>query len=342
MSKNKTRPSWEIVRDIANGYYMSRILYVATKLSLADLIADGTTCVESLAEATQTHPNSLYRLLRALSNEGIFQEEENRRFTLNPLSECLRAEAKISLKSNIIFRGEPWFWNAWGNLMHSVKTGNAAFPVSNGLGFFEFCDQNPDALKVFQAAMLEGTDTASELIVDLYDFSSFETIMDVGGGFGGLISKILTKHHNAKGVLFDLPSVLESSVIYLKEAGILDRCETVAGNFFESIPSGADCYVLKSVLHDWPAKETEQILTNCRKAMKKGAKIVLIEHIVPDRHTSHWSKIGDINTWVISGGRELTAQEYNILLEKTGFKLTNIIEPPSGRYVIEAIPVFPE
>ena len=335
----ETEAIWQDMRDWANAYFISQMLYVAAKLGIADLLAEGPKDIATLATKTQTHAQSLYRLLRALASIGVFREVEQKQFKLTPHAECLRIDSPISLRANIIYRGEPWYWLAWGNLLYSVKTGESAFSKINGIDFFDFCTRDSEVNSIFCDAMVEGTKTKIKKLVSAYDFSGIDKIADIGGGRGSLIVEILRCYPKIQGILFDTPEVVASARETIELEIPLDRCEIIGGDFFQSVPKGCACYILKSVIHDWSDREAVKILENCRRAMREHDKLLLVEHVIPEGNATHWSKISDLNTWVISGGKERTANEYHELLANANFELTGIISTPIGRYIIESVAI---
>lgn len=250
MTTNRQSAAADLRRMIV-GYRLSQALHVAAKLGVADLLADGPRHAEDLAVVTGSHPSSLYRVLRLLASEGVFEELEEGRFTLTPLAEPLRGDAPDSLRARAIFDGEEWNWHPWGNLLHSTKTGGAAFDHTYGVAVFDYLKETPEAATSFDSLMAEQTRPWALSVVDAYDFADIGTVMDVGGGYGGLLAAILTANPHLKGVLVELPHVVAGARPKLKEAGLADRCEAVAGDFFQSIPDGGDAYMRLRTL-DWP------------------------------------------------------------------------------------------
>lgn len=328
----------EQVARLASGYWHTQAIYVAAKLGLADLLRDGPQTADELAAATQTHPRALYRLLRALVSIGIFAEDDSHRFALTPMAECLRSDVTGSVRSLAIIRGE-WQYEAWGQLLHSIRTGACAFEKIYEQPLFDYLAAHPEKGKLFDEAMtgVHGRETAAML--DAYDFSGIGTLADIGGGNGEVLASILKRYLAMRGVLFDQPSVIERSRAKLKAARLSGRCEAVAGNFFLSVPSGADAYLMRHIIHDWDDAKSITILRNCRAAMKPNGKLLLVEGIVPVGNEPSLSKFFDLAMMVLPGGMERTESEYRQLLAASGFSLARIVPTKSWISVLEAEPV---
>lgn len=321
--------------QMISGFWISRAIYIVAKLGLADHLRDGHKTTDELAAATGTHAPSLYRVLRALASVGVFVEDEKRGFTLTPLSETLRTDAPGSLRAFATVELGEEHYPAWGELLHSVKTGEIAFDRAFGMPVWKFFEQNPDNAKTFNDAMTGMTLAVNDAVLSSYDFSSISKIVDVGGGHGSLIASILRANPQMKGVLFDAPSVAEGAQSRLEVEGVADRCEVVAGDFFQSVPNDGDAYILKWIIHDWDDERSITILRNCHRAMTENGKLLLVEAVVPRGSEPHFSKFIDLNMLVMTGGRERTENEYRMLLEASGFKLTRIIPTESPMSVLE-------
>mgnify|MGYP003945918625 CR=1 FL=1 len=321
------------------GFWMSRAVWVAAKLGLADLLKSGPKTAEELAQATSTHAPSLFRILRALASAGVFKKENDERFGLTPLSETLITDAPGSTRWFIISELGQEHYPAWGNLMHSVKTGEVAFDDFFGMDVWKYFSQNPEDAAVFNDSMSANTAAVNEAITSLYDFSKFNKIVDVGGGHGGLITSILQKNADVAGVLFDAPEVIEGARAKLEAAGVADRCEAVAGNFFEAVPEGGDAYVMKWIIHDWEDEKAIAILKNCRQHTQSGDRLIIVDCVVPENDEPDFSKTFDLNMLVMTGGKERTAAEFQELLAAAGFKLLRVIPTDLPPSIVEAQPI---
>jgi SAM-dependent methyltransferase len=320
------------------GFWMSRAVHVAAKLGIADLLQSGPKTVAELAEATGTHAPSLYRILRALTSAGVFKREHDDRFALTPLSETLITGAPGSVRWFMISELGQEHYPAWGNLMHSVKTGEIAFDNFFGKDIWKYFAENPDDAAVFNDSMSGMTGAANEAITSVYDFSGFNTIVDIGGGHGGLITSILHRNPQAKGVLFDAPVVVEGARAKLESAGVAERCETVAGDFFQAVPEGGDAYVMKWIIHDWEDEKAIRILKNCRRHMRPDGRLIIVDCVVPENDEPDFSKTFDLNMLVMTGGKERTAAEFEQLLAAAGFKLLRVIPTDVPTSIVEGQP----
>lgn len=327
-----------IVMNLALGYLVSRSLYVATELGIADLLKDGPRGVEELASATGAHQESLYRLLRTLAAHGVFTEDEHRRFMLTPAATLLQRGA---MRDGVLLCGEvtgdgSW-WQAVGALRHSVMTGEPAFNRQHGMGFFDYLGLHPQCRAWFDQGLANFATAENPAIAGAYDFSRFSHIVDIGGGRGGLLAEILKRYPNRRVTLFDQPQVVENPT-YLTSDVFGDRWTTVSGDFFQSVPKGGDAYVLKRILHDWNDTQCVRILRCCREAMEKNSRLLIVDAVVPTDNAPHPGKVMDILMMVFGEGHERTRPEFSKLLAEAQLQLTDIISTPSALSIIEAIP----
>jgi ubiquinone/menaquinone biosynthesis C-methylase UbiE len=332
---NAAVPPSVAMLQMISGFWISRAIYIAAKLGIADQLRDGPKTVDELAAATATHAPSLYRVLRALASVGVFSEDKKRGFALTPLAETLRTDAPGSLRAFATVELGEEHYPAWGELLHSVRTGEIAFDRAFGMPVWKFFEQNPENAKTFNDAMTGFTLAVNDAVLSSYDFSSFGKIVDVGGGHGSLIASILKTNPKMRGVLFDAPPVIEGARHRLKDEGLAERCEATAGDFFDSVPSGGDAYIVKWIIHDWDDERSVTILKNCHRAMAKNGRLLLVEAVVPHGSEPHFSKYMDLNMLIMTGGRERTEDEYRTLLEASGFKLTRIVPTGSPMSIIE-------
>jgi SAM-dependent methyltransferase len=324
--------------QMMTGYWVSQALYVAAKLGIADLLADGPVDCDKLAAATDTHAPSLQRVLRALASVGVFTEVAPGSFALTPLAELLRTETPSSMRALAIMYAEEQY-RAWGELLHSVRTGEMAFDHQFGMGYFEYLAQHPRADRVFNEAMTGWTRQLVGAVVDTYDFSPFETVVDVGGGYGTLLAAILRSNPRMRGILFEQPHVVATAEAQLVAAGVADRCALVSGDFFAEVPAGGDAYVLSQILHDWDDERCVAILGQCRRAIPDHGKLLVVELVLPEGDEPFLGKWLDLHMLVLLGGRERTAAEYDTLFRVAGFKLARVVPTPPGPSVVEAVPV---
>jgi hypothetical protein len=332
-------PPDAILLQMLFGAQMQKSICVAAKLGIADLLAENPQTADELAARTETHAPSLYRLLRTLASVGIFAETAGQKFELTPIADLLRECAPNSMRDFAIMMGEDWLWTAWGELMYSVKTGEVAHEKVQGMSSFEFFAQNENAGKVFNRAMTNFSLSVIPAIVEAYDFSHVGRLVDIAGGHGVLLAGILNANPQMQGVLFDLPFVIEGAGELLEKEGVGHRIELASGDFFQSVPAGADAYMMKHIIHDWDDRNSIKILKNIRAAMNENGKVLIIEMVIPEGNVPSPSKAIDILMLVMEGGKERTKDEYRRLLEASGFRLTRIVLTKSPYSVIEGEPV---
>jgi hypothetical protein len=334
-SAQPTLPPDAILMQMLFGAQMQRSVCLAARLGIPDLLAERAQTAEEIAARTGTHAPSLYRFLRTLASIGVFAENAEKRFELTPLSTLLRGDAPNSVRDFAVMMGEDWIWQAWGELPYSLQTGGVAHEKVQGISSFEFFQQNAEAGKVFNAAMTNFTRAIVPAFVEAYDFSDINSLVDVAGGHGLLLAGVLKANPHLRGVLFDLPFVIEGAGELLEQEGVGDRVELVAGSFFESIPAGADAYMMKHIIHDWDDESSLKILKNIRSAMKETGKVLIVEMVIPEGSEPHPSKALDVLMLVMEGGKERTEAEYRELLGASGFRLTRVIPTKSPYSVVE-------
>ena len=318
------------------GYWISKALNVAAELGVADLLRDGPRSSDELAGACGAHPAALYRLLRALAGVGVFTELDGRRFALTPLAELLRSDVPGSMRALARMYGSEQY-RAWDGLLESVRTGEPAFDRTFGASYFDYLGRNPDAGAVFNEAMTGWTTQVADAVVEAYDFTGVNTVVDVGGGHGLLLATILRAHPSMRGALFDLPHVVAGAGPLLEAAGVADRCVTVGGDFFASVPEGGDAYLLAQILHDWDDERCRPILENCRRAMRPDGRVLVVEQVLPPANEPSLGKWLDLHMLVLLTGRERTEAEYGALLEAAELELTRVIPTSSGAGIVEAV-----
>ena len=317
----------------------TQAVYAAAKLGIADQLVDGPKDSSDLAEAVGAHPRALFRLMRARVGLGVFGRHSDGRFHIERNSRLLRSGVPGSLRGSAIMAGEPWFYGAYGGLLHTVRTGETAFDHVHGKGLFDYLSDDPEAAAVFNDAMTDFTAQVIDEVMDAYDFSGISSLVDVGGGHGGLIIAVLHANPGMRGALFDQPTVVDGARRALAEAGVAHRCEAVGGDFFESVPSGYDGYVMKWIIHDWGDDRCALILDNCRRAIDGAGRLLLVERVLPSGNEPSPTAMGDITMMAVPGGQERTREEYAELLGQSGFELTQVYPTRSEMDIIEASPV---
>ena len=331
-----TVPPQAIILQMAMGPLVSQALGVAARLGIPDLLAAGEKHVDDIAAETGTHPPSIYRILRTLASTGVFAETSPKSFINTPVSEALRSDVPGSMRNIMIFMAEPWHTLAWGNMMHSARTGETAWKATYGEEVFDWLANHPAESEIFNAAMTDMSGFAGPAVAEAYDFSSIDTLADIAGGHGFLLSQILKANPNVKGILFDLEHVIAGAGDMLERHGVADRVQTASGDFFKEVPP-ADAYIMKHIIHDWDDERSIHIMRSIHKAMVGEGKLLLAEMVVPDGNEPHPSKVLDLEMLTLPGGLERTADEYAKLFEQAGFKLNQIVPTRSAFCVIEAV-----
>ena len=325
-----------ILSQMIFGCVVSKAINVAAKLNIADLLdAEGPMNCSELAKKIGVHEESLSRLMRALASIGIFSIDQNAKYSLTPLADCLKANSPVSVKSMAISVGGA-FYKAYDELLFSVQTGDGGFKKALGKPVFEYLTDNPEEGKIFDQMMtdIHGGETAP--MVDTYDFSVFNTIVDIGGGNGDLISAVLKKNPKVKGILFDLPEVVGRSQSNISARGLDERCKLESGSFFESVSTGGDAYIMRHILHDWSDDDAVTILNNCRKAMNPGAKILVVEAVIQDGNEPSPFKLLDLSMLLI-GGKERTNKQFEVIFSRAGLKLNRIVSFQHDLSVVEGM-----
>ena len=313
----------------------TRACWIAT-LGVADCLAEEPRTIDDLAESLDVHPESLYRIMRALASVGVFHELDDRQFALTPVGECLRAAAAEPVGGYAAYIGRDPQWRAWGGLLDAIRTGETAFRNVHGCSTWEYRARHPSEGAIFDRAMTDLTRRVNGTIVETYDFGRFSQIVDVGGGRGALLAAILARQPAASGVLFDLPPVVAQSEPVL--AHVAERCQVRGGDFFvDALPTEADAYVLKTVLHDWDDRDALRILRACRAAANDGAALLIIEWDLGPRNGARDAKLTDLGMLVGTGGRVRSADQHAALLGQTGFRFERTVPTAIGYCVIEAI-----
>jgi SAM-dependent methyltransferase len=331
------------LRRMVFGFRLSQLLGVVAQLDVADRLRHGARSAEALATEIGADARALRRVLRALASVGVFAERPDGWFALTPLSELLRSDAAGSMRDVASLYGEPWLWQAYGHLRHSVRTGATAFERAHGANFYDYLQHHADAAHAFQRAMSGFTAGEVQAIAVACERAGMldgaRSIVDVGGGHGALLVALLQRHAALRGTVFDTAAVAAAAVQALHDAGVGARASCVAGDFFQSVPADADVYVAKSVLHNWHDEPALRILRNCRRAMHARARLLIAERVLEPGPSGAEAKLFDINMLVTAGGLERSADEYAALLQAAGLRLQQVLPTASALSVLEAVPV---
>ncbi len=317
--------------------WVSAIVSTAAEVGLADQLATGPKSAEELAGPMKLHAPSLYRFMRTLAGLGILTEQEAQRFALTTLGETLRTGAPGSARATLLAFNTV-LWRGWEEMSNSLATGKPGFDKTFGMPLFEYLGQHPGLASHFSEAMVGFHNAEPPAVAKAYDFSTFTTIVDVGGATGNMLAAILSAHAGPRGVLFDLPHVVADAPALLGANRVADRVTIEKGSFFEVVPAGGDCYVLSHVIHDWSEDACLTILRNCRTAILPGGRLLIVEMVLPAGDTPHPGKVLDMVMLVFPGGQERTEAEYASLLARAGFRLNRVVPTASAVSIVEALP----
>jgi hypothetical protein len=324
---------------LLGGYELTQMLAVFSELGVPEALARSPRTAVQLADELDCHPRALYRLLRALSGAHVVSVDDHGSFSLTRVGARLLRDADDSLRPLAVCYGQTWWWAAWGDLLHSVRTGETAFDHVHGRSLYEYLEGDEDASSIFAGCMTaRGMGDASG-VVEAFDFSTAGSVVDVGGGVGELIELILNAYAGVTATLFDTPTTIEAARAQLADSPVRDRLELRSGDFFASVPSGADLYVLKNILHNWDDEDAVAILSSVRDAVSTSGRLLVVQHIVPDDNRPSPAKLLDMALLVLTGGEQRTETEYRRLLDSAGFEVTRVIPTASGISLVEARPI---
>ena len=316
-----------LVREMSEmmyGLVRTQALRVAASLGLADHLAAGRLSGDDLAALTKADPSYLKRVLRFLVSDGLLEKGADGRFALTPRGQLLRSDAPVSAKYGGMFYGSPAVWAAWGKLLDAVLNGTPAFELAHGKPVFEYLSDEPNDLRLFTDFMTEISRPRLAAAASLYDFPDEGLVVDVGGGEGQMLAAVLESRPRLKGLLMDLPEVIATAGATLGGVGIAERCDAIAGDFFEAVPEGGDIYLLSNIIHDWDDERCLVILRNCRRAMRSGTRLVLIDAVMPEENAPFVLAALDLQMLVVTGGQQRTEGEYRALLEPCGFRVLRV------------------
>jgi hypothetical protein len=329
---------------LMNGYLTTQLLYVVAKLGVADVLADGPQTSEAIAERVGADPMALRRILRALTLDGVFDEQDDGRFALTEIGACLREGVPGSFRGPAIARAELYYAGAAG-LLATALDGRSAFEHVHGEHFFDHLASDPARTALFQASMAGRSELEASAVVAAFDFRPFRRLVDVGGGQGILLRAVLESAPDLSAILVDRAGAVEDASKRLAAAGLAGRCECVAGDFFDAVPDEADAYLVSRVLHDWDDADTCRILAICRAAMTDSSRLLVVEALLPERALDAPSVIRmDLHMLELLGAKERTEVEYRDLLGHAGFQVTRVVPTQAvaglsaGLSVIEAVP----
>jgi len=324
--------------DLIQGSVITQGIYVAATLGIADVLGDGPLTAEEIAKRVGAHPDATYRLLRMLSGYSIFSEQAGRRFALTPMADALREGAPDSMRGIAVLMGHSLLWEDWGHLISSVRSGEASLPEHRGMSGYDFLMANPEYAAVFFQGMGSTSSAETDTLLAAYDFSQFRKIVDVGGGRGALLAAVLKQAGDSHGILYDSPYSTADAGPVLAAAGVTERCTIQNGGLFDTPPAGADAYMLKHIVHDFPESECIAVLKNIRGAIDPGGKLLVMEYVLNGNNERHIGNIIDLWLLLLLGARERTREQYAELFASAGFKLTAVVPTSSPISILEAVP----
>jgi hypothetical protein len=320
--------------QMGTSFLLSKALYVAAKLNVADALANGPLSIDDLSNQVEAESKKLYRIMRALSSMGIFHEEPNRHFSLNPVAEYLKSDISGSFRSTIMMFNEETY-EAAGDLLHAAQTGSTPFDHRFGVPLFEFIQQHPEKGTLFNQAMVELNGADLDIALEGYDFSEAKVVADIGGGLGHALQKVLSLYPGIRGVLFDQPEVIEGASAVIENSGFSDRIDLVPGNFFESIPVKADIYLVSRVLHDWSDEESVLILKNIAASAHSDIRLVIGEFVIGAPNVPDFGIIADLIMMSLLSGEERRMSEFEEILNGAGFEMIRVIPTKSKMSLVE-------
>jgi len=320
-AKPQAPPAHVRIFELLSGVFAAGAVTCLARLGVPDLVEKGPKSAEELASLIGAQPDALYRLMRATASVGVLSEGADGKFSETPMSAVLRSNGTPSLRGFAIMTGTEWHARGWAHLEYCVRTGCQAPENIFGAPMFQFLEQNPEQGKIFNQAMSDLSAIDSPAVADAYNFGEIRSIVDVGGGEGGLLRDILAATPELRGILFDLPQVVAGAPAILS-GDVAARCQIVGGSFFDFVPEGGNAYLMKGVIHDWPDDDAVKILQNIRRVIPPGGTLLLVESLVDSK--ARPAGLADMLMLAI-GGRERTEADFRSLLASTRFSLTRII-----------------
>lgn len=317
------------------GHIVASAVNIAARLTLSDRLAGGPRTCDELARETGVNADALYRVMRALGSLGIYEETAGRTFALTPLG---AAFCDGPVRWMALWIAGEFNFHVYANAMHSVKTGESAVPVTTGNQAFEHFAKNPELSKIFNDAMTGFSNTVVPGVLEAYDFSGIQTLVDIAGGHGALLTAILQKYPGMKGILFDLDHVIAGAGAKIEAQGLAGRITTATGDFFKAVPAGGDAYIMKHIIHDWDDERAAAILSNIRAVLPRDGRVILVESVIPTGNEPGLGKIIDLEMLVMPGGKERTEEEFRALFDRAGFTLTRVVPTRGPLSVLEAKP----
>jgi len=337
-SRKPTARPQEAMIALLSGYWISAMALAITRLGVPDALGARALAAGDLAEKVGANPAYLYRVLRALATVGVCSEDARGRFKLTPVGATLRSGVRGSLRDFALMIADDYNVRAWTSLTDALRSGQTAFELHFGAPVFDWLRTHPEQGREFSAAMASISSGAVDAVARAYPFGRFANLVDVGGAHGHLLAAILRRFKKLRGVLYDQPHVVAGAAAsgFVDAPGVRERCQVMGGSFFDSVPAGADAYVLKDIIHDWDDAKCARILGHCRDGIAPGGRVLIVDRVVRPGNDPDWSKWLDVNMLVVPGGQERTEKEFRTLLEKSGLRLLKIHPTESPLSIVEA------
>lgn len=336
-AKDQTPPAHVGMFQLLNGVFVVGALSCLARLGIPDLVEHGPKSADELAAQVGADPRALYRLMRATACVGVLSEGPDGKFSETPLSAVLRSNANPSLKAFAIMHGRDWHGLGWSQLDYCVRTGKQALDKIYGMPIFQFFQQHPEEAQLFNQSMSDLSTIDSPAVADAYSFGEIQSIVDVAGGHGLLLATILSRNPHLKGTLYEVPHVLEGA-----KSGplkpFMDRCTLASGDMFSAVPTGADAYVMKHIIHDWPDDLCIKILKACRKGVNPGGKLVVVDNVIQPGNDFAPGKFLDLQMLIFPGGCERTEKQFRDLFAAAGWKLNRVIPTAAIESIVEGVP----
>jgi O-methyltransferase domain/Dimerisation domain len=323
--------------QLLNGAFVSGAIACLAQMGIPDIVESGPKSAEELAKQIGAQPQALYRLMRATASVGVLAEGPDGKFSQTPLSAVLRTNATPSLRAPAIMGGREWHGRGWSHLEYCVRTGKQALEELYGLHIFDFFEKHPDEGKIFNDAMTGYSTIDGPAIAEAYNFEGIRSIVDVAGGHGLLLATILKKNPHLKGTLYDREHVVSGAANGPLKA-VIDRCKLASGDMFSSVPAGADAYIMKHIIHDWPDDQCIRLLSACRKGVNPGGKLLVVDSVIQPGNDFSPSKFLDLQMLIFPGGRERSEEEFRDLFEASGWRLSRFIPTGVPNWIVEGVP----
>jgi hypothetical protein len=324
--------------QLLNGVFVVGALSCLARLGIPDLVEHGPKSADELAAQVGADPRALYRLMRATACVGVLSEGPDGKFSETPLSAVLRSNANPSLKGFAIMHGRDWHGLGWSHLDYCVRTGKQALDKIYGMPIFQFFRQHPEEGQLFNQSMSDLSTIDSPAVADAYSFGEIQSIVDVGGGHGLLLATILSRNAHLKGTLYEVPHVVDGA----KNGPLkpfMDRCTLASGDMFSAVPTGADAYIMKHIIHDWPDDVCIKILKACRKGVNPGGKLLVVDNVIQPGNEFAPGKFLDLQMLIFPGGCERTEKQFRELFAAAGWQLSRAIPTTAIESIVEGVPV---